>query len=56
MKYAEGGAFDKALHEAMEQIETHEYTELLRQKGMGTIHKYGLACYRKTCRVAYKKE
>ena len=56
VKYAEDGAFDSALHEAMEQIETHEYTGLLRQKGMETIHKYGLACYRKTCRVAYEKE
>ncbi len=56
VKYAENGAFDKALREAMEQIETHEYTGLLRQKGMETIHKYGLACYRKTCRVAYEKE
>lgn len=56
VKYAENGAFDAALREAMEQIETHEYTGLLRQKGMETIHKYGLACYRKTCRVAYEKE
>lgn len=55
VKYAEDGAFDKALREAMEQIETHAYTGLLRQKGMETIHKYGLACYRKTCRVAYEK-
>lgn len=56
VKYAENGAFDSALREAMEQIETHEYTRLFRQKGMETIHKYGLACYRKTCRVAYEKE
>ncbi len=56
VKYAENGAFDAALREAMEQIKTHEYTELLRQEGMETIHKYGLACYRKTCRVAYVKE
>lgn len=56
VKYAENGAFDRAAHEAMEQIKTHEYTGLLRQKGMETIHKYGLACYRKRCRVAYEKE
>lgn len=56
VKYAENGAFDSAAHEAMEQIATHEYTELLRQRGMETIHKYGLACYRKVCRVAYEKE
>ena len=56
MKYAENGAFDTAIREAMEQIETHEYTAFLRQEGMEVIHKYGLACYRKTCRVAYEKE
>ena len=52
VKYAENGAFDAALREAMEQIETHEYIDYLRQEGMETIHKYGLACYRKTCRLA----
>ncbi len=56
VKYAENGAFDVALKEAMEQIESHEYTELLRREGMETIHKYGLACYRKTCRLACEKE
>lgn len=56
VKYAEKGAFDAACREAMEQIETHEYTELLRSEGMETIHKYGLACFRKSCRVTYEKE
>ncbi len=56
VKYAEKGAFDAACREAMEQIETHEYTRFLKDEGMETIHKYGLACFRKTCRVAYEKE
>ena len=56
VKYAEDGAFDAALQEAMEQIETHEYIDLLKREGMETIHKYGLACYRKSCRLAYEKE
>nr|WP_304974234.1 AAA family ATPase [uncultured Acetatifactor sp.] len=56
VKYAEKGAFDAACREAMEQIETHEYTELLRSEGMETIHKYGLACFRKSCQVMYEKE
>lgn len=54
-KYAEDGAFDAACREAIRQIGTHNYTELLRQEGMETIHIYGLACYRKTCRVAYER-
>lgn len=37
----------------MEQIEDRGYDSLLKQEGMETIHKYGIACYRKTCRVAY---
>lgn len=56
VKYAENGAFEAALREAMEQIATHEYVDLLRREGMETIHKYGLACYRKACRLAYEKE
>ena len=46
---------DSSLREAMEQIETHAYTQLLRSEGMETIHKYGLACFRKSCRVTYEK-
>ena len=56
IKYAEKGAFDAALKEAMEQIGSREYIDYLKQEGMETIHKYGLACYRKTCRVAYGRE
>ena len=56
LKYAETGAFDAACQEAMEQIETQGYTDLLRREGMKTIHKYGLACWQKTCRVTYGKE
>lgn len=56
VKYAENGAFDAALREAMEQIESHGYAEMLRAEGMETIHKYGLACCRKTCRLAYERE
>lgn len=55
VKYAEDGAFGTALRYAMKQIESHGYTELLKQEGMEVIHKYGLACYRKTCRVVYEK-
>lgn len=31
-------------------------TAVRKEKKKKTIHKYGLACYRKTCRVAYGKE
>ncbi|MEY8375231.1 AAA family ATPase [Lachnospiraceae bacterium 56-18] len=53
MKYAENGHFDSACDEAMKQIEDGEYVTALRMKGIQTIHKYGIACYKKCCRVAY---
>lgn len=48
--------FPSPIESSSEQIETNKYVDFLRREGMETIHKYGLACYRKTCRVAYEKE
>ncbi len=56
VKYAENGAFDPACRKAMEQIEDEGYVAVLKQEGMRTIHKYGIACYKKNCRVAYERE
>lgn len=56
VKYAENGAFDAACNEAMIQIEKKKYTAVLRQEGMKTIHKFGIACYQKSCKVLYGKE
>ena len=53
VKYAENGKFDQACARAMEQIEKGAYVDALKQDGMRTIHKYGIACYKKTCRIAY---
>lgn len=47
MKYTEDGHFDVACAEAMKQIDTNDYTEFLRKNGIQTIHKYGIACYKK---------
>ena len=55
MKYAENGAFDAACREALKQIEDEDYVAALAQEGMETIHKYGIACYEKTCKVAQVK-
>lgn len=51
VKYAEGEAFDKACEEALRQIEEEGYIEQLEADGMQTILKYGIACYKKKCRV-----
>ena len=56
VKYAENGAFDAACRKAMKQIEDDGYVTALRQEGMETIHKYGIACYKKTCKAVYEKE
>lgn len=56
VKYADNGTFDAACRKAMKQIEEDGYAAALRQEGMETIHKYGIACYKKTCKAVYKKE
>ena len=40
---------------ALKQIEDEDYAAALAQEGMETIHKYGIACYKKTCKVAQVK-
>ena len=56
VKYAEEGKFDLACAKAMEQIENNGYAEVLRRDGMQTIHKYGIACYKKSCKIEYGLE
>ena len=56
VKYAEHGAFDSACQEAMRQIDECGYVALLKQDGMERIHKFGIACYKKSCKVIYDLE
>ena len=51
VKYAEKGDYNVACQKAVEQIEECDYEAVLRQEGMETVHRYGIACYKKTCRV-----
>ncbi len=51
VKYAENGNFEKACQEAMEQIEMMGYGASLLDEGMEHIFKYGIACYKKKCKV-----
>lgn len=55
VKYAEKGSFDAACQDAMSQIEENRYAEKLKQDGMKVVHMYGVACYRKECRIVYKR-
>lgn len=56
VKYAENGSYDTACSQAMKQIKCSGYTEILKKNDMHTIHKYGIACYKKKCKVKYEQE
>nr|WP_300677556.1 AAA family ATPase [uncultured Acetatifactor sp.] len=51
IKYPDNGNLEAGCQDALSQIEEKEYAEHLRQNGMETIIKYGIACYKKTCKV-----
>ena len=54
LKYAENAAFDRACQDAMQQINDRNYEEALLDDGMKTIYRYGIACYKKRCKVISK--
>lgn len=45
------GAFDIRCQEALKQIRDRNYEEILVDDGMKTIYRYGIACYKKRCKV-----
>ncbi len=51
VKYAQHHSLDAACKEALQQIEANNYAETLLADGMTTIFKYGIACYKKHCKV-----
>lgn len=51
LKYAEDGRLDAACRDALEQIEHRRYEEELLDEGITHILKYGVAFYKKRCRV-----
>ncbi|MDD6291696.1 MAG: AAA family ATPase [Lachnospiraceae bacterium] len=51
LKYAQEGQLDAACAEALKQIEDKQYASALKSDGMTTIVKYGIACYKKHCKV-----
>ena len=51
MKYAADGDLEGWCQKALAQIEKNHYEEALREEGMTKILKYGIACYKKRCRV-----
>ena len=51
LKYAEDGNMDAACKVALQQIEDRDYVAKLKDDGMRNIIKYGIACYKKNCKV-----
>ena len=51
LKYAENGDMDAACKAALEQIEEKDYIARLKQDGMRNFIRYGIACFKKDCRV-----
>ena len=51
LKYAENAAFDIACKKALKQIHDRNYEDELVDDGMKTIYRYGIACYKKRCKV-----
>lgn len=51
LKYADDGNLDEACKRALEQIDKKRYEEVLIDEGVPNILKYGIAFYKKRCRV-----
>ena len=56
VKYAHDGDLDTACREALKQIEYTKYEDDLEDDGVENILKYGIACYKKRCRVMLAEE
>ncbi|MCD8014434.1 MAG: ATP-binding protein [Lachnospiraceae bacterium] len=55
-KYAENARLTAGCKDAMAQIERMNYTSELKHEGYHTIYKYGIACFKKRCKVICEKE
>ena len=51
VKYAHDGNLEAACREALRQIDRNRYADVLLDEGRERILKYGIACYKKRCRV-----
>lgn len=54
VKFGENSDMESGCQKALEQIENKNYAEILEDDGMTTILKYGIACYKKRCKIVRK--
>ncbi len=52
VKYARDGDLDKGVQMALRQIAERHYDEKLLDDGVAKVLRYGVACYKKRCKVA----
>ena len=55
LKYADDCDMDAACTRALQQIEEKDYIARLKQDGMQNFIKYGIACFKKTCKVVMEE-
>ncbi|WP_285825651.1 AAA family ATPase [Schaedlerella arabinosiphila] len=56
LKYAEDAKLSAECESAMKQIENTGYATELKDTGFYKILKYGIACYKKKCKVVFEEE
>ena len=56
VKYAENDKLDAECAKAMRQINDKNYIAVLKEHRMEKVLKYGIACYRKHCKVVMEEE
>ncbi len=55
VKYAERAKYAEALDAALAQIDELDYVNKLRNDDFHTVYKYGIACFKRKCRVRCEK-
>lgn len=56
IKYGEADNLERESKKALDQIHDKHYTEQMKQEGIKSVLKYGIACNRKQCSVAVVRE
>ena len=56
LKYADDGNMDAVCRRALRQVDEKNYQQRLYDEGFEHIKKYGIAFYRKKCRVMLQTE
>lgn len=55
VKYAENDNLDAGCDKAMQQIRDNRYAEGMKELGFQTVYAYGIACYKKHCKIVCEK-